>query len=98
MSAVILLIPAPAYARVVVVGGFGGMAVMLATMAFNRTPALRVDADGVTVRRFPLRFKAIAFYPWEDIAQIDIKGFRDSKSQYVVVRLRDDTAWRSSIS
>ncbi len=74
------------------------MAVMLATMALIPTPALRVDADGVTVRPFPLRFRAIAFYPWEDVVQIHIKSFRDSKGQYVVVRLRDTAAWRSSIN
>lgn len=98
VSAIILLAPAPAWTRVIVVGGFGGMAVLLATVAVKRTPALRVDADGITVRPYPLRFRAIAFYPWEDVLQIYIKRFRDSKDPYVVVRLRDTAAWRMSIN
>lgn len=98
MSAMILLIPAPAWPRVVVVGVFGGMAVMLAAVALSRTPALRADAAGVTVRPFPLRFRAMAFYPWEDVVQIRILRSAGSKNLYVAIRLRDEAAWRSSIS
>lgn len=77
-----VLIPAQAWVRVIVVGVFGGAAVMLATMAFSRSPALRVDPAGVAIRPYPLRFSVIAFYPWEDVAQILILRFRDSKGQY----------------
>jgi hypothetical protein len=95
VSAVILLIPAPAWVRVIVVGVFGGLAVMLATMAFSRNPALRVDAAGVTIRPYPLRFSVIAFYPWEDVVQIRITRFERTKGQYVEIQLRDGAAWSS---
>lgn len=95
MSAVILLIPAPAWVRVIVVGGFGGLAVVLATMTFSRNPALRVDAVGVTIRPYPLRFSVIAFYPWDDVVQILIMRFQDSKGQFVQIQLRDGAAWSS---
>jgi len=95
MSAVILLIPAPAWVRVIVVGGFGGLAVVPATMTFSRNPALRVDALGVTIRPYPLRFSVIAFYPWDDVVQILIMRFQDSEGQFVQIQLRDGAAWSS---
>jgi hypothetical protein len=92
MSAVMLLIPAPAWAKVLVVGIFGGLSVMLATVAFSRSPALRVDAAGVTIKPYPLRFSVIAFYPWEDVVTIFINHFRQPMGRYVHIRLRAGAA------
>jgi hypothetical protein len=93
MSAVILLIPAPAWAKVIVVGGFGGNAVMLAAITFSRNPALRVDATGVTIRPYPLRFSVIAFYPWEDVVKILVNRFKQPMGRYVQIQLREGAAW-----
>ena len=93
VGAFILLTPAPAWAKVIVVGVFGGIAVMLAAMAFSRNPALRVDAAGVTTRPYPLRFSVIAFYPWEDVTQILILRSKNSKASYVQIQLHDGAAW-----
>jgi hypothetical protein len=95
MSAMILLIPAPAWARVLVVGTLGGAAVMLATMTFSRNPALRVDAAGVTIRPYTLNFSVIAFYPWEDVVQILIVRSRQTNGQYVQIQLREGAALSS---
>jgi Bacterial PH domain len=89
MSAMILLIPAPAWARVIVVGTLGGVGVMLATMTFSRNPALRVDAAGVTIRPYTLNYSVIAFYPWEDVVQIRISRSRQTNAQYVEIKLRE---------
>jgi hypothetical protein len=92
ISAVMLLIPAPALAKVLVVAIFGGMAVMLAAVTFSRSPALRVDASGVTIRPYPLRFGVIACYPWEDVVAIYINVFRQPMGRYVHIRLREGAA------
>jgi hypothetical protein len=96
MSALILLLSAPAYTRAIVVAVFGGEAVMFSVVALSRVAAIRVDADGVTVRPYPLRFKVVAFYPWADVVQIRImrkKGYTGS----VLLKLRDG-AWASMMS
>jgi hypothetical protein len=72
MSAVILLIPAPAWARVLVVVTLGGISVMLAVITLSRNPALRVDATGVTIRPYTLPASTILSYPWEDVVQFVI--------------------------
>lgn len=96
MSAMILLIPAPAWVRVLVVASLGGPAVtLLATMTFSRNPALRVDAAGVTIRPYTLNFSVIAFYPWEDVVQILINRSRQTYGQYVQIQLRDGAALSS---
>lgn len=92
MSAMILLIPAPAWARVFVVGSLGGAAILLATMTFSRNPALRVDAAGVTIRPYTLNFSVIAFYPWEDVVRILIIRPRQTNGQYVQIQLREGAA------
>jgi hypothetical protein len=95
MSATILLIPAPVWARVLVVGTVGGSAVALARMTFSRNPALRVDAEGVTIRPYTLPSGLIAFYPWEDVVQLLIVGSPQTKGQYVQIRLREGAAFSS---
>jgi hypothetical protein len=92
ISAIFVPLSAPVWPKVIVVGGFGGVAVMLAAMSFSR-PALRVDAAGVTIRPYPLRFKVIAFYPWNDVVRIVIMRFQGSKGQYVQVQLREGAVW-----
>jgi hypothetical protein len=95
MTAMILLIPAPAWVRVIVAGTLGSVGVMLATLTFSRSPALGVDAAGVTIRPYPLRFSVIAFYPWENVAQILIVRSRQTNGQYVQIRPRPGTALSS---
>jgi hypothetical protein len=91
-SAVFLPAAVPAWQKLIVVGGFGGGAVMLAALALSR-PALRVDAAGVTIRPYPLRFSVIAFYPWQHVAQIRIIRFQRPAGQYVEIQLREGASW-----
>lgn len=88
MSAVILLIPAPVWTRVIVVVVFGGIAVMLATITLSRNPALRVDAAGVTIRPYTLPLSMILFYPWGDVVQFVIIRAKPT-GQFVHIRLRE---------
>jgi hypothetical protein len=82
MSAAMLLIPAPLWARVFVVVTVGGASVMLAMIT------LRVDAAGVTIRPYTLPASVLLFYPWDDVVQFVIIRAK-SKEQFVHIRLRE---------
>ncbi len=96
VSAIFLPAAVPAWQKLIVVGVFGGTAVMLARMALSRKSALRVDAAGVTIRPYPLRFKVIAFYPWEDVDRILLMPLGHTPAQYVQIKLRDGATWSGS--
>ena len=93
VSVIFLPTAVPAWQKVIVVGVFGGTGVILATLALSRNPSFRVDAAGVTIRPYPLRFRVTAFYPWQDVAGILIMGLQHSTGQYVHIQLRDGAAW-----
>ena len=89
MTAIFLPAALPAWQKLIIVGTFGGTALLLARLALSRKPALRVDAAGVTIRPYPLRFKAIAFYPWADVDRIVLLPVQDTPAQCVWIKLRD---------
>jgi hypothetical protein len=89
MSAIFLSAAVPAWPKLIVVGTFGGTALVLARLALSRKPALRVDSAGVTIRPYPLRFKAIAFYPWADVDRIVLLPVQHTPAQCVLIELRD---------
>lgn len=88
MSAVILLIPAPVWARVLVVVFVGGATVMMAAITLSRNPALRVDAAGVTIRPYTLPANVLLFYPWEDVVRFRIIRAKPT-GQFVHIQLRE---------
>jgi hypothetical protein len=67
---VMLVVPAPLWARIFVVGFFGIGAVIITAASLTRRTALRIDPSGVSVRRCVLQPRSAAFYPWEDVEKI----------------------------
>lgn len=88
--AVILLIPSPLWARILVVGFFGLCALVLLSVSLTRKTALRVDSAGVTTRSYPLQPRSTRFYRWEDIDKILIWQYQRMKS--VGIQRRDAAA------
>jgi hypothetical protein len=96
VCALAVAVQAPAWQKVLVIGSMGSLTFMLVRMALSRKPALRVDAAGVTIRPYPLRFKVIAFYPWADVDRIILMPLQDTPAQYVQIKLRDSAIWLGS--
>ena len=69
-SAVMLIAPAPLWARIFVIGACGIGLVILLAAGLSRKTALRVDASGVTLCQSPFFRSAAAFYPWADVRRI----------------------------
>jgi len=69
-SAVMLIAPAPLWARIFVIGACGIGLVILLAAGLSRKTALRVDASGVTLCQSPFFRSASAFYPWADVRRI----------------------------
>jgi hypothetical protein len=69
--AVMALIPAPLWARILVIGIFGSIIVMVVGASILRTTVLRLDESGVTTRRSWLRSRTEC-YPWSAIEALVI--------------------------
>lgn len=68
--ALVLIAPAPLWARIFVIGACGTGLVILLAVGLSRKTALRVDAGGVRLCQSPFFRSAVAFYPWADVRQI----------------------------
>src|SRR5215831_12934625 len=74
--AIMLIAPAPLWARVFVIGACGIGLVILLAAGLSRKTALRVDASGVRVCRSPFFRAATAFYPWAEVEKIVLWRFQ----------------------
>jgi hypothetical protein len=87
---VMLVIPAPLWARVLVIGFFGLGTLMVAAAGLTRRTALRVDASGVSLCQYPLQPRSAAFYPWEDVEKLLIWQYQ--RLVHVGVQRREGAA------
>lgn len=87
---VILVVPAPLWARIFVVGFFGLGALIITAAGLTRRTALRIDSSGVAVCQYALQPRSAAFYPWEDIEKLLIWQFQRLK--HVGVQRREGAA------
>jgi hypothetical protein len=70
---VMLAVPAPLWARIFVIGFFGGGAVAVILASARRATAFRIDALGATLCSSPLYARSTTrSYPWHDIEQVVI--------------------------
>jgi len=84
---IMVVAPAPLWARVFVIGVCGVGLVILLAAVLSRKAALRVDASGVSLCQSPFFRSATAFYPWADIQQIVL--WRYQRLNYIGVRRRE---------
>jgi hypothetical protein len=87
---VMLVIPAPLWARIFVVGFFGLCALIITAASLTRRTALRIDSAGVALCQSPLQPRSAAFYPWEDVEKILIWQFQ--RLRHVGVQRREGAA------
>ena len=73
--AVMALIPAPLWARILVIGILGSVVVLLVLASILRTALLRLDESGVTTRRSWLRSHSES-YPWSAVEALVIWSSR----------------------
>lgn len=71
-GALIALIPAPLWARILVIGTCGLFVVLLLVPSVLRTTCLRLDESGVLIRRSWLRPHRAECYPWSTVEAIAI--------------------------
>ena len=84
--AIMLIAPAPLWARIFVIGACGIGLVILLAAGLSRKAALRVDARGVTLCQSPFFRSAAAFYPWADVQRIVL--WRYQRLDYIGVQRR----------
>jgi len=63
-----ILFPTPLWIRIFVIGFFGPGALLCIAISLTRMTALRIDASGVTLRRYLVR--PAVFFPWEDVERL----------------------------
>ena len=84
--AIMLIAPAPLWARIFVIGACGIGLVILLAAGLSRKTALRVDASGVTLCQSPFFRSAVAFYPWADVQRIVLWQYQ--RLDYIGVQRR----------
>jgi hypothetical protein len=84
--AVMLIAPAPLWARIFVIGACGVGLVILLAAGLSRKTALRVDASGVKLCQSPFFRSATASYPWADVQRIVL--WRYQRLDYIGVERR----------
>ena len=67
---VMIVVPAPLWARIFVIGFFGLGALALGAASLTRRTALRIDSSGITLGRSPLQSRSAVLYPWEDVERL----------------------------
>jgi hypothetical protein len=85
--ALVLIAPAPLWARIFVIGACGTGLVILLAAGLSRKTALRVDASGVTLCQSPFFRSAVAFYPWADVRRIVL--WRYQRLDFIGVQRRE---------
>jgi hypothetical protein len=84
--AIMLIAPAPLWARIFVIGACGIGLVILLAAGLSRKTALRVDASGITLCQSPFFRSAAAFYPWADVQRIVLWQYQ--RLDYIGVQRR----------
>ena len=84
--AIMLIAPAPLWARIFVIGACGIGLVILLAAGLSRKTALRVDASGVTLCQSPFFTSAVALYPWADVQRIVLWQYQ--RLDYIGVQRR----------
>ena len=85
--ALVLIAPAPLWARIFVIGACGTGLVILLAVGLSRKTALRVDAGGVRLCQSPFFRSAVAFYPWADVRRIVL--WRYQRLDFIGVQRRE---------
>jgi hypothetical protein len=85
--ALVLIAPAPLWARIFVIGACGTGLVILLAVGLSRKTALRIDAGGVRLCQSPFFRSAVAFYPWADVRRIVL--WRYQRLDFIGVQRRE---------